>query len=51
MKLERRVIIGFVICMFALAGLLGWHYTQPRPAPACANAAAHCGDRPFGAAP
>jgi hypothetical protein len=51
MKLERRVIIGFVICLFALVGLLGWHYTQPRNPPGCSNAEAHCGERPFGAAP
>jgi hypothetical protein len=50
-KLERWVIIGFVICIFAALGVLGWHFTPPRTDRICASAAARCGERPFGGAP
>jgi hypothetical protein len=51
MEFERRVIIAFVACVFALVGLLGWHYTQPRTDRICSNPAAQCGDRPYAGAP
>jgi len=50
-KLERWVIISFVICIFGALGVLGWHFTQPRADRICASAAAQCADRPYLGAP
>ena len=52
MTMERWVIIGFVVCIFAAVGMLGWHFTQPRRGDKiCTSVASHCWDQPYAASP
>ena len=42
---DRRLIIGFVVCIVLGLGVLGWHYeTQNTTNDLCKNPDAHCGE-------
>ena len=45
-RMERWIIIGAVLAMFASLGVGGWYFQRgtPHPTNMCANPEARCGD-------
>lgn len=45
--MERWFIVGFVIAIFMVLALMGWHFEQTSPSAEamCSSADAHCGER------